>query len=129
LASKFRTHFVSFVLFFLVLSAVSAFLTAFRTQNKNFQYADISLSNVVTPQNVWKDFLKRYKENLLLEFGKTLTNENVTQHILHRLFPTLELALASVVFGGGLGIFLGMFSFYIHSEKFLKFFRFEYLNI
>ncbi len=116
--------------FFLILSAFSSLLTVFRTKDKSFQYADISIQEInSTPSSSWKEFLKKYKSTLIFDFGKTSTNEDVTRHILERLFPTFQLAIVSVVFGGGLGIFLGVFGFYSNSKKLLTFFQFLSLAI
>lgn len=105
-------------------------LTVFRTQDKSFQHADISLQEVHPSKNDFlKEFLKKYKNTLALDFGKTSTNEDVTQHILQRLFPTFELAVSSITFGGGFGIFLGVFVFYLKSKKLFKFFQFLSLGI
>ncbi|MCX7999925.1 MAG: hypothetical protein N3A69_13395, partial [Leptospiraceae bacterium] len=83
----------------MILSAFSSFLTVFRTKEKGFQHADISIQNVKTNESLTEQFFIKYLQTLLLNFGKTQTNEDVTRHILDRLFPTVELAFFSVTLG------------------------------
>lgn len=124
MVSKFKFQVFSFLLFFLILNAFSSFLTVFRTREKSFQYADVSIQNIKQSESFLEQFSEKYSQTLILNFGKTQTNEDVTRHILDRLFPTVELAFFSVTLGGGIGIFLGVFTFYLNSQLLLKVLRF-----
>jgi peptide/nickel transport system permease protein len=53
---------------------------------------------------------------ITLEFGLTLSGEKVSEHILKRLEPTFILAVFSVMFGGGFGVFFALYSVYSKSK-------------
>jgi peptide/nickel transport system permease protein len=100
-------------LFVVLLSFVSFLLTDFRVKDQSYQYADSSISQedieaMQKNRGFVSSLFSYYGGLFYLDFGMTLSGENVLAHISKRLPPSLVLSLVSVCVGSALGIFLGL---------------------
>lgn len=106
-------EFYLLVLFTLSLLVVSSLFTASRTQDAIYLHADISVQENSLKQTSFEDkFFSSLVSSFKGDLGTTQSGEKVSIHILKRLLPTLQLALFSIVLGGGFAIFLSVFLIY-----------------
>jgi len=100
--------FLRFFLFLFILSIVAFSLANFRSQDKDFLYADTSFSlgqKSAEEVPLWMRYGFFWKKLLWESGGKTNSGETVYEFLLPRLLPTFHLAFFSL----GLGICLGIF--------------------
>ncbi len=117
-----KTELYRFLLFLFVLSLFASLLSSFRTQDKIFSLADGGLT-LVKDQNPLSFFDRSYNDylafvvSLVSGKAKTSSGEPIYLHIGSRLLPTFHLALFSIFFGAGLGIFLSLLPLYFRSFR------------
>ncbi len=112
-----------FLLFLFILSIFASLLSSFRSQDKIYAFADGGLASI-TENNSKASFIlssiKDYFEFLssLISFSaETATGESIYSHIGMRLIPTVHLAIFSIIFGAGSGVFFSLYSLYRKSER------------
>ncbi|MCB1142984.1 MAG: ABC transporter permease [Leptospiraceae bacterium] len=109
-----------FLLFLIVLNFTISLLTAIRSTDSVYLLADSGMKESDLQELQKKNSLPERtvsisKSIFLLDFGKTLSGENVTRIIFQRLEPTLVLAVFSILVFGGMAIFLSLLSIYSRS--------------
>lgn len=71
--------------------------------------SDSDLKNLNSKKSFTDEFLQTFISTASLNFGETISGENVSKHILERLEPTFFLALTAVCAGAFSGIFPVLF--------------------
>ncbi len=117
-----KNELIRFSTFLIILLIVSSFLTSIRIQNSIFLLSDGGMKESDVSSLIQnKSFLDILKDSLTsfytLNFGKTLTGENVNSHILSRLEPTFFLSLFAICIGSTTGIFIFLLVLYYDNSR------------
>jgi peptide/nickel transport system permease protein len=126
---KIKDESIRFFSFIIILLIVTSILTSLRIKDSQYLLTDSgvkerdisSLRKVKSTTEVLSDSIYSF---FFLDFGKTLTGENVNSHILERLEPTFVLSFFAIFIGSFFGILFFLLVIYYNNYLFESFFLF-----
>ncbi len=122
-----KSEFLRFLLFLFLLSFIASALASFRAKDKIYTFADggltssTELADQSSTYKILSDYIT-FTKSLLDGSAKTSAGESIYIHIGSRLLPTFHLALFSIIFGAGQGIFFSLWALYLRSRNLHLFF-------
>lgn len=107
-----------FLIFIILLTALSVLLVRLRLVDKAYLYADSgitqeTLEEIDSNKSFWDDYVSLWSRIFTVDGGNTESGESVYSHIGERLVPTLHLAIFAVLFGSILSVVLTMETLHI----------------
>ncbi len=126
---KIKDESIRFFSFIIILLIVTSILTSLRIKDSQYLLTDSgvkerdisSLRKIKSTTEVLSDSIYSF---FFLDFGKTLTGENVNSHILERLEPTFVLSFFAIFIGSFFGILFFLLVIYYNNYLFESFFLF-----
>jgi peptide/nickel transport system permease protein len=126
---KLKDESVRFLSFIIILLIVTSILTSLRIKDSLYLLTDSgvkekdisSLRKIKSTTEVLSDSIYSF---FFLDFGKTLTGENVNSHILERLEPTFVLSFFAILVGSFFGILFFLLAIYFNNTYIESFFLF-----
>lgn len=120
---------LQFLFFLFFLTIVITIITNIRAKDKSYLYADSGLEvsdiqELTSQVSSLESFYNSMRSLFFLEFGKTESGEDVTNHILKKVTPTLHLSLFAILFGSITAIFFALVCIYYQIELLEFFFLF-----